>query len=352
MYTSFEIKNFRILRKLSLNQLGRINLIAGRNNVGKTTLLEAIWIQFVRLNIFRGLQKMDFSSTGTNVPDVWWAIFSNFDTEKKIELTSSRKNVGKEVVTIRYINEGQELRKIQTIQNAEIDRSATHSPDILAALEMKYERATRQPIMSYGILSSTGLNFQPAFRPDLVAIFINGRTFNVEELANQFGELVKQGQRSVLVDALRIIEPSIESIELLAFSGQVMLWGSLKNGTSTPLSFMGEGINLLARLICAVSFAKNGVVCIDEIENGFHYSIQKDVWKAIHKAAVDFNVQIFATTHSYECIMAAHAAHREIGATDDFNFIRLERTRSGNTQSLVYDDEAIEGTIGMELEVR
>lgn len=39
---SLEVRNFRAFRDLKIEHLGRVNLLVGKNNVGKTSLLEAI----------------------------------------------------------------------------------------------------------------------------------------------------------------------------------------------------------------------------------------------------------------------------------------------------------------------
>ncbi len=90
------------------------------------------------------------------------------------------------------------------------------------------------------------------------------------------------------------------------------------------LSYMGDGMSKLASIILAIGNAKDGVVLIDEIENGFHHSIMQKVWAAIDRAARHSNTQIFATTHSLECIIAAHKAFIE-GEQYDLLVHRLDK---------------------------
>jgi len=117
-----------------------------------------------------------------------------------------------------------------------------------------------------------------------------------------------------------------------------------------PLPLMGEGMGRLLSIILAIANAKGGTILIDEIENGLHHSVLTDVWKAIADAARRSDVQIFATTHSYECIIAAHQAF-ETSEKDDFRYHRLERVKD-KIQAITYDRENLAISEEMNLEMR
>ena len=67
---------------------------------------------------------------------------------------------------------------------------------------------------------------------------------------------------------------------------------------------MGDGINRILTIILSMVNVENGYFFIDEFENGLHYSVQKDLWKMIFYLAEKLNIQVFATTHSSDCINA------------------------------------------------
>jgi AAA15 family ATPase/GTPase len=106
----------------------------------------------------------------------------------------------------------------------------------------------------------------------------------------------------------------------------------------------------LASLVLAIGNAPKGVVLVDEIENGLHHSILPKVWRAIGEVARQFNTQVFATTHSLECIMAAHRAFSE-SERYDFRLHRLERINE-TIRAVTYDQETLEAAIETGLEVR
>jgi AAA15 family ATPase/GTPase len=119
-----------------------------------------------------------------------------------------------------------------------------------------------------------------------------------------------------------------------------------------PLSVMGDGVTRLTSLVLAVATFRNGIIVVDEIENGLHYSILADIWKAIATAAHTFNTQIFATTHSREMILAAHQAFSE-RETYNFRLHRLDRSKkTGQIKAVTYDKETLEAAIDSDFEVR
>jgi len=113
---------------------------------------------------------------------------------------------------------------------------------------------------------------------------------------------------------------------------------------------MGEGLVRLLSIILAIAQAQGGTILIDEIENGLHYSVMTDVWKAIADAARRADAQIFATTHSQECIRAAHRAF-DSSETYDFRYHRLELVKD-EIQAVTYDRETLATSDEMDLEMR
>jgi AAA15 family ATPase/GTPase len=100
----------------------------------------------------------------------------------------------------------------------------------------------------------------------------------------------------------------------------------------------------------AIVSASGGVVLIDEVENGLHYSVQQKVWRAIAHAARQANVQVFATTHSWECLVKAHEAFAE-DEVYDFRWHRLQLV-DGRIEVVSHDREMIEAALYSGVEIR
>ena len=164
-----------------------------------------------------------------------------------------------------------------------------------------------------------------------------------------FGQVEKTETRPrLLLEALKVIEPKLQSIEENSASGAPMIWGDIGLFELVPLAVMGEGMSPTCPAgSCYFRRAEDGVFLVDEIENGIHHSVLPRVWRAIDSVAKQFNTQIIATTHSLECVRAAHESLVE----DDFRLHRLEANEVGN-RCVTYDPETIAAALDFNLEVR
>jgi len=164
------------------------------------------------------------------------------------------------------------------------------------------------------------------------------------------GRLRIQKQDSFVLEALQAIEPSLVSIEDNSSGGSPRIWGDIGLPELLPLEAMGEGMNRLAQLaIRFASTASPGVVLIDEIENGIHHSVMPKIWKVIDTAARKLQIQIFATTHSWECVEAAYNALDLEEA--DFLLHRIERDTTG-CRCVTIPPSSIESIVQYNMEIR
>jgi AAA15 family ATPase/GTPase len=159
-----------------------------------------------------------------------------------------------------------------------------------------------------------------------------------------------QKNEQFVVRALQILEPRLERLSVASLGGQLMLHGDIGTSRLVPLPLMGEGMVRLAEFAIGIGNAAGGVMLIDEFENGIHHSVLKKVWSAVAQAAREFNTQVFATTHSWECIVAAHEAFCE---SDEYEFRvhRLERIEE-RIRVITYDQKTLQAAIATGLEVR
>ena len=103
---------------------------------------------------------------------------------------------------------------------------------------------------------------------------------------------------------------------------------------------MGDGMSRILSLALAIASVPGGIVLVDEIENGIHHSVMEEVWKAVGAFARSYDVQLFATTHSYECIGAAYRAFDE-DKEDELRLFRIQRNRDGKYQTVKFNRERI-----------
>ncbi len=182
------------------------------------------------------------------------------------------------------------------------------------------------------------------------SIFIGSAGRSQEEDVKAFSELEAANRQEEVLRSLQILEPRLRRLSILLLADEPAIHGDIGLSRLVPLQFMGEGMRRVISIIAAIASARRGSVLIDEIENGLHYSIMKDVWTAIAKAARQADVQVFATTHSWECIVAANESFSK---SDSFDLAmhRLDR-RDKEIRIVTYDREALAAAIKHELEVR
>ncbi len=343
MYSYFRVRNYRCLKDLELNDLSRINLIAGMNNVGKTALLEALFIHCgaynpslaVRVDAFRGF------------PDPWLHnemgsfSFGDFGSAPEVILEGDDSAGGRREVRLEPVVETDEVP-------IEISGASALLRKALKLSHIGTDGAT-----SFYI-ASDGRDFRIAPRlpePPFPAFFLSDaiRTQPTAD-AERFSRLEIAQRESIVLDFLRIIEPRLKRLTVVVTNGIPMLYGDIGAAQLVPLPAMGNGMARLATLVLHMANAQNGVALVDEIENGLHYSILSKVWEAIENATNEFNVQMFATTHSLECIRAAHEVLAK-GETYDFRLHRLERI-GDDIRVVTYDRDALEAAIETGLEVR
>ena len=172
--------------------------------------------------------------------------------------------------------------------------------------------------------------------------------------AARFAQLDVKGQADPVLDALRRLEPRLMAISSLAPDGGAsVLHGDVGLARKIPLSHLGDGIDRLVSMLLAVFTTPGGLVLIDEIENGFHYSTLPMVWSVLADAAASVSCQIVATTHSYDCLSAAATGLPE-HHHDDFRYLRLERVvrPRGLVVSRTLDHEALSTAVERGWEVR
>ena len=349
MLECLHIRNYRVFNDLKIDQLSRINLIAGKNNSGKTSLLEAIFLlsgggnaqSASNANILR-IDTFSLNEMASEISETFWKpLFSKLDMNRPIEITGHHKSLGQLVLKI--VSEQLYPTELS------LDRASGASATNLSAersLTFQYTDPTGQTITGHNSRFGTRQE-QPPSVPFSSTILLSQITSIHQVNAVQLGVLRKQKKGHLLLEALQVIEPRLQSIEDNSSSGVPMIWGDIGLPELVPLSAMGGGMTRIARLVLAISATPNGVVLADEIENGLHHSVLPKVWQVVDTAAKQFNTQVFATTHSFECIEAAHDA---LGA-DGFLLHRLEASGTEN-RCVTYESEAISAAMRHYMEVR
>jgi hypothetical protein len=159
----------------------------------------------------------------------------------------------------------------------------------------------------------------------LVVAHLPANGFTDEKAASLWDALIQGPGQEQVLNWLRMLNPRIEALDYIAgrLRARVALL-KVEGEGRIPLGSMGDGLRRMFHIGLAMATASKGVLLIDEFENGLHWRVQRELWAALGKAAQEFDVQIFATTHSRDCIDGFVSASKESG-TPEATVYRLER---------------------------
>lgn len=362
LLNSLEIEGYRAYRHLLIPQLGRVNLIVGKNNVGKSSLLEALWLYAKRGNLselrkilqardelppvlskpsekpedrVKDLRNIFYGRKGVEGEFGWIKISPIAEPDNLLSLTIGWY--------IRQEEDEEGEYRLVAVKNP-----ATN-PDAAAYLESRWgTKGRRLDKLTERILGQRGVaNAIPGY-------FVPANGMNTSVINRLWdGIALTEGEDSVIA-ALQIIAPDIKRI---SFVGQndderwrVPLVRLEAQAEPVYLRSLGEGMNRLLGITLALANSANGMLLIDEVESGLHYSIQPDVWRLIFQTARMLNVQVFATTHSWDCIEAFQKASAEDQA-EEAMLIRLEN-KQGEIISTPFDERRLSIATREQIEVR
>jgi AAA15 family ATPase/GTPase len=170
------------------------------------------------------------------------------------------------------------------------------------------------------------------------------------EAANQFSEFSKKKKDGPVRKALKAVFPSITDISVENNAGSSTLYCSVPwMDEKSPVALVSSGINKLLVILLGIASMSKGVIAVDELENGIYYKTYPDIWKSVLHFAERFDVQVFVSTHSMECLRAAlPAMHKK---EHKFRLLRCERSKSKRIVR-VFDGQSFEAAMEYKTEVR
>jgi hypothetical protein len=355
MFKSVRIQNFRQFKDLKLDGLAQINLITGKNNTGKTSLLEALWIYAaapVDPGVVTGVARVrGIDKVGLEGPSAWGWIFGDADQVEGIRIESVSDRGGIERLQLRSSQTG--IRPTSNGNGAIGDsRPEVVSTAEVSALSLVVIHTGESGDVHEGALVILGDNALP--RPAINSsghpwYFLSNRPGEPDVEAQHFDQMVLAGRENDVVDAYRLIDPRILDVQSLDPGTGRRVYARTANQKLLPISVMGHGVYRSGKIATAIVAASGGIAMIDEFDDGLHYAVLVEAWKYVMKLAAKYSVQVFATTHSYECLQAAvKGSEDHPGTLAMFRLIRSD----GCIRVVDVDDEGLRDAVSLGFEMR
>ncbi len=354
MISRLHITNLRCFKTLALENLGRITLVSGENSTGKSAILEGILLLsafgspdlFLKTSAVRGVLHPSF------VPELLWEpLFHGFDASQNLEISCSGEDGSERTVSFQkdpsFI--------VPAVLHAGPGTLPVSCASVSYPLKVTYDggcsKAEGHFILQAGCLNTYWTT--PLPQSDLNVQYMgSGTAEHGSAIAKMLGKIELAGKKDRVVEILQMLDPDIAGLSVLPAGSEVCLYVKRKDRSLLPLSAMGEGINRLLMITCAVLSSQGGIVLIDNIENGFHYSLYERLWKILAETAEEAGTQIVATTQSYECLQGASFLAEEAGsAIPPFRYIRLGR-ENGEIVPHAFSSESFRFAIESDMEVR
>ena len=277
---NIEIKNFKCFEDFKAEGFGRVNLIGGKNNVGKTAFMEAIYISNSKKHL------KNIIST-RYLADILWDLW---------------KEIGKKFIN-NFLDE--KIKKYEEIH------VKTNLNDLEVNIKFKSSNKTTK-----------------------------------NKYENLYSLIIKNELEDRLDSYIKKFDCTIEKFRIMNSQPYCK-----KNGDFYNLNEFGDGLGKFIYFIMLLLTQKNSIILIDELENGIHYSNLDKLWEIILTISKEQNVQVFATTHSKECIESYARVAKKL-EDEEITFIDLGKNRANEIKAIVMDSERFQREIEMDNEVR
>jgi AAA15 family ATPase/GTPase len=360
MLKSLKIKNFRCFEEFDLPQLGRVNLLVGKNNSGKTSILEALHVlnspndmdSFAHIMEYRGEHFWDEKNDMQSFKISHLFLGHQINNESSFEILGIDKDNKESNLSVAFTS-GLFQELIKKISNNKKIEITNLDRDNFLDMHyfLKWEKSNDCIFLVY-FPKDVKLEMFPKVLKNSRLVYLNSSSMNTT--IEQFNKIVLTSQEEILYESLRIIEPGIERIAPISDQGYRGVGNGgfvvLINKQRVPIGSMGYGIWRMLEITLAMVNIPGGTLLIDEIDTGLHFSVMIDLWKLICKTAEKLDIQVFATTHNSDCWKSlAEVANSDDIASDDITIHRIER---GKKASIVFNEQEMAIAAERDIEVR
>jgi hypothetical protein len=377
MLDSLFVRNFRLFKNLEIERLSRVNLIVGKNNSGKSCFLEAVRVYisnaspsvlFELISQRNELWEFDLQDEEQNIHDyenplryLFYGYHLPRAGDEGIQIGLLRNIQSNLCVRTQFyqVISSDDGRRIHIIPQQEIPNI---DANLVGGVALEIEKGelkrllplddlirpsrigiSRNRFLSYSLEIKENIQIVPAGGMSESRISLLWDNINLTDLEDE------------VIDCLRLINGYVKGVALVGIEQartkyRIPIIRLDQSFERLPLKSMGDGMTRLFHLILALANAKDGTLLVDEFENGLHWSVLPKVWDTVLKLAERLNVQVFATTHSRDCIQGFKQAWEQNELMGSFH--RLDSDPDNGVKSIAYSLETLSDALDMDVEVR
>lgn len=316
---NIEIIDYKCFKNFKAKDFKRINLISGKNNVGKTAFLESLLINLYSISP----TKMALSLGASNL------------TRDKLEFIDVKKNS--------TIIDEFKLK----IENSIFEAKSNMNYSKFEMINLNGKKEFSFIIDENEIkININEFSFEFDEIKNIVSLDKFGLTNN--DIKNLFDVIQTKDKENFLNDLINKFDSTIENFKIIGNEPQCKISNS---SGYRKINEFGDGLKHYISIICAVFACENGQLFIDEIDNGIHYTQLEKLWEIIFTISKEVNCQVFATTHSKEMINAYAKVSQKL-EDNDISFIELGKNKNNEIKANVYDKEMFLYELNQNHEVR
>jgi AAA15 family ATPase/GTPase len=363
MFNKLTIKNFRGIEKLEINEFNKINIFVGENGIGKTTILDAIYVSInpnnahlaFKTNIFRGIDET------LNNADFWKTFFWNFEEKNEIQISLSNKNkINKRSIEIApfYTSKKITLKaEEKTIQEQGLlpAKPPFEEENVLGLInKFKIGNEVREfkSIISQSDINSLEMRKDNSYTELLNGSYLNNSTFlDNNSIALKLDNVVNRKKTASLIQLLQKFKVSINDIRTV--KNKIKIDDSDFSDLVYAHTY-GDGFVRALHILCTFISDDSNIVLIDEIENGLHTFSQRCVWESISNLLdIQKETQLFATTHSYDMIKNLFKVFKKNKKENLLSVYRMQKDNNNNNLKLIhYNAKELQYAIEQDQDIR
>lgn len=378
MLNSLEIKNFRLLENFQVKKLGQVNLIVGKNNSGKSSVLEALRIyagnanQALLIKIAKSHDEQYLSNEidyflfnqGFPFEDLFTGRAFPYSSEKKIVIAIGEiDNIRDKLI----IYHGFLIK--EKVVNNDIENPISTTKETISFNQPQNNEKYKDVLITNKNHTMSIIDFPTEENKNkrfidnnnIPCSIIPTQFISMNELAKEWDAIALTEGEDIAKKALKIILPEFEDLTFVLNTSKSDIKQQRQAkvkiaNLSKPVSLnsLGDGMIRVLQLVLKIFSARDGFLLIDEFENGLHYSVQEKIWALLFQLANELNIQIFATTHSWDCIESfSKVANNNQVEGVLFRVGKSIRTsEKGRVIATVFDKEQLYNITQSDVEVR